>query len=126
VATREGEHELRAAILPTGPGDGVRQTVISAENHEALSKFLKSSVQPSTNRKYELQWGWFVEFMKEKGPSDPFMRELTQQERAMVSLYVISRYVQGKTGKAATAATAAILGCVFHKRCWKRLFWTPL
>jgi hypothetical protein len=95
VATREGEHELRAAIHSTGPADGVRQTVISVENQEALSKFLKSSVQSSRNRKYELQWGWFIELMKEKGSSDPFMRELTQQERAaMVSLFMISQYVQ--------------------------------
>jgi hypothetical protein len=73
-------------------------------------------VQPSTNRKYELQWGWFVEFMKEKGSSDPFMRELTQQERAaMVSHFMISRYVQGTTGKAATAATAAIRLCFSQK-----------
>jgi hypothetical protein len=109
LVTREGEQDLRVAIHPNGPADGVRQAVVSAENQEALSKFLKSSVQPSTNRKYELKWEWFAEFMKEKGSSDPFMRELTQQERAaMVSLFMICRHVQGKRGKAATAATAAI------------------
>jgi hypothetical protein len=95
-------------LLPA-PSDGVRQTVISTENQEAISKFLKTSVQPSTDRKYELQWGWFVEFMREQGSEDPFMRELTQQEKAaMISLFMISRYMEGKRGKAASAATAAI------------------
>ena len=83
--------------------------MISAENKEILSNFLKSSVQPSTDRKYELQWGWFVEFMKEKGSDDPYMRGMTQQEKAAtVSLFMISRYIKGKRGKAASAATAAI------------------
>lgn len=63
-------------------------------------------MQPSTDRKYEVQWNWFVQFVKEKtGSDDPF----TQQEKAaMVSLFMISRYVGGKRGKAASAATAAI------------------
>lgn len=66
-------------------------------------------MQPSTDRKYELQWGWFVEFMKEKGSDDPYMRGMTQQEKAAtVSLFMISRYIKGKRGKAASAATAAI------------------
>ena len=89
--------------------DGVRSAVISTENQEALSKFLKSSVLPSTSRNYDLQWGWFAEFMSENGSDDPLMRNLTQQERAaMVSLFMISRYMKGKRGKAATAATVAI------------------
>ena len=94
---------------PIVPTDGVRQTVISAESQEVFSKFLKSSVQPSKDRKYELQWGLFTEFMKERGSDDPLMRDLTQQEKAsMVSLFMISRYIKGKRGKAASAATAAI------------------
>lgn len=99
----------RTGPPPPFPVDGVRQAVISTENQEAISKFLKSSVQPSTGRKYELQWGWFVEFTRESGLDDPFMRKLTQQEKAaMISLFMISRYVKGKRGKAASAATAAI------------------
>ena len=47
--------------------------------------------------------------MSGRGSSDPFMRDLTQQEKAaMVSLFMISRYIAGKRGKAASAATAAI------------------
>lgn len=90
--------------------DVAQSAVLSAENKEAISKFIKSSVQPSTDRKYEVQWTWFVDFVKEKtGSEDPFMRGLDQQEKAaMVSLFMISRYVTGKRGKAATAATAAI------------------
>jgi hypothetical protein len=89
--------------------DGVRQTIISSENQEAISKFLKSSVLPSTDRKYELQWGWFVQFMKDQGSDDPFMKTLTPQERAgMVSLFMMSRHIAGKRGKAASAVTAAI------------------
>lgn len=67
-------------------------------------------MQPSTDRKYEVQWNWFVQFVKEKtGSDDPFMKGLTQQEKAaMVSLFMKSRYVGGKRGKAASAATAAI------------------
>jgi hypothetical protein len=91
------------------PSDGVRPTIISTENQEAISQFLKSSVLPSTDRKYELQWGWFVQFMKDQGSEDPFMRTLTPQERAgMVSLFMMSRHVAGKRGKAASAVTAAI------------------
>ena len=106
---RHAAPRIGAGPPPPVPVDGIRQTVISTENQEAISKFLKSSVQPSTNRKYELQWGWFVEFMRENGSADPFMRELTQQERAAtISLFMISRYVKGKRGKAASAATAAI------------------
>jgi hypothetical protein len=56
------------------PSDGVRPTIISTENQEAISQFLKSSVLPSTDRKYELQWGWFVQFMKDQGSEDPFMK----------------------------------------------------
>jgi hypothetical protein len=89
--------------------DGVRHTIMSTENQEAISRFLKSSVLPSTDRKYELQWGWFVQFMKDEGLDDPFMRALTPQERAdMVSLFLTSRHVAGKRGKAASAVTAAI------------------
>jgi hypothetical protein len=66
-------------------------------------------VLPSTDRKYELQWGWFVQFMKDQGSEDQFMRTLTPQERAgMVSLFMMSRHVAGKKGKAASAVTAAI------------------
>ena len=80
---------------------------MSTEKQELLSKFLKSSVLPSTSRKYDLQWGWFVVFMSENGSNNPLMRDLTQQERAaMVSLFMISRYMKGKRGRAATAATA--------------------
>lgn len=94
-------------VLPRS--DRVRHTIISSENQEAISKFLKSSVLPSTDRKYELQWSWFVEFMKDQGSDDPFMRTLTPQERAgMVSLFMLSRHVAGKRGKAASAVTAAI------------------
>jgi hypothetical protein len=50
---------------------------MSTENQEAISRFLKSSVLPSTDRKYELQWGWFVQFIKDEGLDDPFMRALT-------------------------------------------------
>jgi hypothetical protein len=77
--------------------DGVRHTTISSENQEAISKFLKSSVLPSTDRKYELQWGRFVQFMKDQGSDDPSMRTLTPQERTgMVSLFMISRHVAGR------------------------------
>jgi hypothetical protein len=96
-------------VLPPTRSDGVRNTVISTENQEAISKFIKSSVLPSTNRKYELQWSWFVQFIKDKGSDDPFMRTLTPQERAgMVSLFLMSRHFAGKRGKAASAPTAAI------------------
>jgi hypothetical protein len=89
--------------------DGVRHTIISSENQEAICKFLKSSLLPSTDRKYELLWGWFVQFMKDQGSDDPFTRTLTPQERAgMVSLFMMSMNVAGKRGKAASAATAAI------------------
>lgn len=47
--------------------------------------------------------------MKDGGSNDPFMRGLTQQEKAaMVSLFMMSRYMNGKRGKAVSAATAAI------------------
>jgi hypothetical protein len=47
--------------------------------------------------------------MKDEGLDDPFMRALTPQERAgMVSLFLMSRHVVGKRGKAASAVTAAI------------------
>jgi hypothetical protein len=93
-------------VPPPTRSDGVRNTVISTENQEAISKFIKSSVLPSTNRKYELQWSWFVQFIKDKGSDDSFM---TPQERAgMVSLYLMSRHFSGKRGKAASAPTAAI------------------
>jgi hypothetical protein len=47
--------------------------------------------------------------MREQGSEDPFMRELAQQEKAaMISLFMISRYMEGNRGKAASAATAAI------------------
>jgi hypothetical protein len=104
-----GGQQAVALVLPAAPVDGVPQAVISSENQETVSKFLRSSVQPSTDRTYELQWRWFVDFMKERGSLDPFMRDLTPQERAAtVGLVVISRYVQGKRGKATTADTAAI------------------
>ena len=97
-------------LAPTvAHADGVRHTIMSTENQEAISKFLKSSVLPSTDRKYELHWGWFVQFMKDEGLDDPFMRALTPQERAgMISLFLMSRHVAGKRGKAASAVTAAI------------------
>ena len=102
----------RTRIDPPHPEarvDAVRYTVMSTENQEAISNFLKSSVSPSTDRKSELHWGWFVQFMKDKGSDDPFMRSLTPQERAgMVSLFMMSRHVAGKRGKAASAVTAAI------------------
>jgi hypothetical protein len=94
---------------PPARGDGVRDTVISTENQEAISKFLRSSVLPSTDRKYGLRWGWFVQFIKDQGSADPFMRTLTPQERAgMVSLFMLSRHVAGKRDKAASAVTAVI------------------
>jgi hypothetical protein len=47
--------------------------------------------------------------MKDQCSNDPFMRTLTPQERAgMVSLFMMSRHVAGKRGKAALAVTAAI------------------
>ena len=102
----------RTRIDPPPPKarvDGVRRTVMSTENQEAMSQFLKSSVLPSTNRKYELHWGSFVEFMRDKGSDDPFMRTLTPEERAgMVSLFMMSRHIAGMRGKAASAVTAAI------------------
>jgi hypothetical protein len=109
VAPRSGAGLTTAPAIPSAPNDGVRSSIISDENQKAIFKFLKSSVQPSTNRKYDLQWGWFEEFMRENGSADPFMRDLTQQEKAaMISLFMISRYMKGKRGKAATAATAAV------------------
>jgi hypothetical protein len=103
--------------------DGVRQTIISSENQEAISKFLKSSVLPSTDRKYELQWGWFVQFMKDQGSDDPFMKTLTPQERAgMVSLFMMSRHIAGKRGKAASAVTAQF-ACVSLRRWRTRRSW---
>jgi hypothetical protein len=102
--------KAKTNLVPTlVRADGVRHTIMSSDNQEAISRFLKSSVLPSTDRKYELQWGWFVQFMKDVGLDDPFMRTLTPQERAgMVSLFLMSRHVAGKRGKAASAVTAAI------------------
>jgi hypothetical protein len=109
AAHRPGAGSTAVPAVPSAPNDGVRSSIISDENQKAIFKFLKTSVQPSTNRKYDLQWGWFEEFMRENGSADPFMRDLTQQEKAaMISLFMISRYMKGKRGKAATAATAAI------------------
>jgi hypothetical protein len=76
------------------------------ENQEAISKFLKSSVLPSTDRNYELHWGWFVQFIKDQGSDDPFMTTLIPQERA--GMFMTSRHVAGKRGKAASAVAAAV------------------
>jgi hypothetical protein len=109
AAHRPGAGSTAVLAVPSAPNDGVRSSIISDENQKAIFKFLKTSVQPSTNRNYDLQWGWFEEYMRENGSADPFMRDLTQQEKAaMISLFMISRYMKGKRGKAATAATAAI------------------
>jgi hypothetical protein len=109
VAPRSGAGLTVVPAIPSAPNDRVRSSIISDENQKAVFKFLKSSVQPSTNRKFDLQWGWFEEFMRENGSADPYMRDLTQQEKAaMISLIMINRYMKGKKGKAATAATAVI------------------
>jgi hypothetical protein len=101
--------KTKTNLVPTlVRADGVRHTIMSSENQEAISRFLKSLVLLSTDRKYELQWGWFVQFMKDEGLDDPFMRTLTPQERVgMVSLFLMRRHVAGKRGKAASAFTAA-------------------
>jgi hypothetical protein len=106
VAPRSGAGLTAAPAIPSAPNDGVRSSIISDENQKAIFKFLKSSVQPSTNRKYDVQWGWFEEFMRENWSADPFMRDLTQQEKPFHDKQVHERK-EGQSGHSSDSSYPA-------------------
>jgi hypothetical protein len=60
---------------------------MSTENQEAISRFLKSSVLPSTDRKYERQWGQFVQFMKDCTSCTP-----AEHVSAVITAYLHKKY----------------------------------
>ena len=84
--------------------------VISLQSKKDLSTFIATSVLPRTNRTYEGHWNAWKQFLKsELNQDDPFLRALTEDEKAsLVSIMMLRKHQAGHRGKAATSFTAGI------------------
>ena len=83
---------------------------MSEQSKQELSHLIAGSLLPNTQRAYTREWlEWAQHLKDEVNIEDPYLRGVTEEEKAsLVGLMMSRRHKRNARGKAATAFTAAI------------------